>query len=100
VDPSACGDRDRARRRRIVDDALPHVHPPEAPCRSSQQRRARLALRHHLASAARASGPVEVARDLVALHGTDPASAFLGPPKAPVRLLALIFTQRIGPQFG
>jgi hypothetical protein len=42
-----------------------------------EQRRARLALRHHLAPAARADEPVAVARDLVGLHGTDPASVFL-----------------------
>jgi hypothetical protein len=39
------------------------------------ERRARLGRRHHLAE--RASNPVEVARALVALHGTDPATVFL-----------------------
>jgi Winged helix DNA-binding domain len=42
-----------------------------------EQRRARLALRHHLAPQARAETAVEVARGMVALHGTDPASVFL-----------------------
>jgi hypothetical protein len=42
-----------------------------------EQRRARLALRHHLARGAQAENAVEAARALVALHGTDPASVFL-----------------------
>jgi hypothetical protein len=41
------------------------------------ERRARLALRHHLAPPARADDPVQVARSMVALHGTDPASVIL-----------------------
>ncbi len=40
-----------------------------------EERRARLAIRHHLATPA--AGPVEAARGVVALHGTDPASVFL-----------------------
>jgi hypothetical protein len=42
-----------------------------------EQRRARLALRHHLAPSALARDAVQAARDMVALHGTDPASVFL-----------------------
>jgi len=41
------------------------------------QRRARLARRHHLAPAALARDPVTVARDLVALHATDPTTVHL-----------------------
>lgn len=41
------------------------------------ERRARLAVRHRLALAARAATPEEVADALVALHGTDPATVYL-----------------------
>jgi hypothetical protein len=42
-----------------------------------RERRARLARRHHLAPEYWARGPLEVARSLVALHSTDPASVYL-----------------------
>ena len=41
------------------------------------ERRARLALRHRLAGAARGATPEEIAEALVALHGTDPATVYL-----------------------
>jgi hypothetical protein len=42
-----------------------------------EERRARLALRHRLASGAEAAGPVEVAASLVGLHSSDPTTVFL-----------------------
>ncbi|MFI6872336.1 winged helix DNA-binding domain-containing protein [Streptomyces sp. NPDC050400] len=42
------------------------------------ERRVRLALAHRLAPAARAEHAEDVARSLVALHGTDPATVYLG----------------------
>src|SRR5690242_657043 len=42
-----------------------------------EQRRARLAVRHHLAGSALAATPVDAARGVVALHATDPATVFL-----------------------
>jgi Winged helix DNA-binding domain len=41
------------------------------------ERRARLAVRHHVAPAARAESVVEAARDVVCLHATDPATVYL-----------------------
>ncbi|MGQ4599883.1 DNA glycosylase AlkZ-like family protein [Nocardia sp. R6R-6] len=41
------------------------------------QRRARLALRHRLATPERSAEVAEIARSLVALHATDPATVFL-----------------------
>ncbi|MEV7196510.1 winged helix DNA-binding domain-containing protein [Streptomyces sp. NPDC093510] len=42
------------------------------------ERRARLALRHRLTVDTRSDDPVEVARSLLALHGTDPSSVYVG----------------------
>jgi hypothetical protein len=44
---------------------------------SVDERRARLVRRHRLAPPDRAAAPEEVARSLVALHSTDPATVFL-----------------------
>jgi Winged helix DNA-binding domain len=43
-----------------------------------EQRRARLARRHHLAAGAPAEDVARAARDLVAMHSTDAASVYLG----------------------
>ena len=45
---------------------------------TTEERRARLALRHRLANGAEAADPVEVAHSLVGLHSSDPATVFLG----------------------
>ncbi|MEU8957933.1 winged helix DNA-binding domain-containing protein [Streptomyces sp. NPDC048518] len=42
------------------------------------ERRARLALRHRLTTSTKSDDPVEVARSLLALHGTDPSSVYVG----------------------
>lgn len=42
-----------------------------------EDRRARLVRRHHLATGAQVAGAVQVARDLVGLHATDPSTVFL-----------------------
>src|SRR2546425_707617 len=44
---------------------------------TAEERRARLAIRHHLAPRSRVKTAMEVARDLVGLHGTDPATVFV-----------------------
>lgn len=41
------------------------------------QRRARLATRHRLAPSARSTDPVDIARSMVVLHATDPATVYL-----------------------
>ncbi|MGH3369845.1 MAG: winged helix DNA-binding domain-containing protein, partial [Nocardioidaceae bacterium] len=42
-----------------------------------EERRARLAVRHHVAPAERVGSVVEAARDLVCLHASDPATVYL-----------------------
>jgi hypothetical protein len=42
------------------------------------ERRARLAVRHHLAPSACSDDVVDMVRDVIALHATDPASVYIG----------------------
>ncbi|MFJ2766681.1 winged helix DNA-binding domain-containing protein [Streptomyces sp. NPDC087300] len=42
------------------------------------ERRARLALRHRLTKDTRADDPTDVARSMLALHGSDPSSVYVG----------------------
>ena len=42
-----------------------------------EERRARLAVRHHLAADCRSADVTQIARDMIGLHGTDSASVFL-----------------------
>jgi hypothetical protein len=44
---------------------------------TAEERRARLAIRHHLAPRSRVKSATEVARDIVGLHSTDPATVFV-----------------------
>jgi len=63
------------------------------------ERRARLGVRHHLAPSAIADSPADVARGVVALHSTDPASVFLSvyarTPPVPVEAIeAALYDER------
>ncbi|OKK08244.1 hypothetical protein AMK26_04305 [Streptomyces sp. CB03234] len=51
--------------------------PSPRPRMTDEERRTRLAVRHHLAPAARAATVEQVAMSLTALHGTDPATVHL-----------------------
>jgi hypothetical protein len=44
---------------------------------TTEERRARLVVRHRLSPSKRANDPLEVARSLVALHSTDPVTVYL-----------------------
>ena len=63
------------------------------------ERRARLGVRHRLATSARASTPLDAARSVVALHSTDPASVFLAvcartPPASPGAIECALYDER------
>ncbi len=66
---------------------------------SEDQRRARLGIRHALATGAAATDVVESARSVVALHGTDPASTVLSavmrsPGSGPSEVEAALYDHR------
>jgi hypothetical protein len=44
---------------------------------TTEERRARLGLRHHLAPGTAATSPIEASNDIVGFHATDPASVYL-----------------------
>ena len=52
---------------------------PARPTITTAQRRARLAVRHHLAPAHAASTIEQAAHDQVGLHATDPTTVYLSP---------------------
>lgn len=61
----------------IFGDVGGPAYDPRMPSIDIAQRRARLATRHRLALSARAADPVEIARSMVVLHATDPATVYL-----------------------
>jgi hypothetical protein len=64
-----------------------------------EERRARLARRHHLAAGSEAASPVRAASSMVGLHGTDPSSVYLAtaarmPAAAPATIERALYEDR------